>query len=92
MSEISIVLHILMYHSNHKVIKKIIVDSDLIKSVFKNISLCETSCIKSFYPPALLFLIVRTGALKMLIVKEAEITVLMAILIFILVHLVRYQQ
>lgn len=92
MSEISIVLHTLIYHSNHKVIKKIIVDSDLIKSVFKNISLCEKSCIKSFSPPALLFLFVGTGALKMLIEKEAGITVLMTISIFILVQLVRYQQ
>lgn len=92
MSDISIVLHTLIYHSNHKVIKKIIVDSDLIKSVFRNISLCEKSCIKSFYPPVLLFLFVRTGALKMLNEKEGEITVLMAISISILVQLVWYQQ
>lgn len=92
MSEISIVLHTLIYHSNHQVMKKIIVDSDLIKSVFKNISLCEKCCSKSFYPPVLLVLFFRTGALKMLIVKEAEITVLMAISILIRVQLGRYQQ
>lgn len=82
MSEIAIVLHTLIYHSNHKVIKKIIVDSDLIQSLFKNISLCEKSFIKSFLPPVRLFLFVRTGALKMLIKIESEITVLRAISIF----------
>lgn len=93
MSEITIALHSLMYHSNHKVIKKCIADSDLIKSVFKNFSLCEKSFIKSFFSTcAVLVLFFKTWEYKMLIKTEAEITVLMAISIFILAQLASYQQ
>lgn len=93
MSEITIALHGLIYHSNHKVIKKFIVDSDLIKSAFKNFSLCEKSFIKSFFPPVqCCFYFSEFEQYKMLIKMEAEITVLMAISIFILVQLASYQQ
>lgn len=52
MSDITIALLGLIYQSNHKVIKKFIVGSDLIKSLLKTVSICEKSFIKSSFLPA----------------------------------------
>lgn len=80
MSEITLALHALIYHSNHKVRNKMIVDSDLIKRVFKNFSLCEKGFIKSFLPPIQSwFHFLELEQYKILIKMDTEMTVLMAV-------------